>query len=173
MHFSVLQVTIFGQSSGATSIFALLASPLCQGLFHKAWMSSASVILNKTAAEAYQDNRIFMERSGCTNATCMYALTSEEVTRAVPQDVYPYWKMSDQFNIPIKGYFDGALAIVDGKNSNYYQFLWLSLNWPLQMGKKYLTGHILKWAYVDCYCFLQQFLSHAKIIIKCFFFEVG
>lgn len=109
------QVTVFGQSSGGTAIFALLASPLCQGLFHKAWLLSASPILNKTSVEAFKDNEVFMERSGCQNATCLYSLSSEEVTRAVPWDVYPYWEMSDQSDLPTSGHFDGAIAVVDGK----------------------------------------------------------
>ena len=108
---------MFGQSSGGTAIFALLATPTCQGLFHKAWLLSASAILNKTAEAAYKDNEVFMTRAGCGDVHCLYNLTSEEVTRAVPWDVYPYWKMSDQTDLPTKGLFDGAILIVDGKNS--------------------------------------------------------
>lgn len=111
----IVQVTVFGQSSGGTAIFALLASPLCQGLFHKAWLLSASAILNKTVTDAYRDNKVFMRRSGCTDAACLYSLTSEEVTRAVPWDVYPYWQMADLSDLPVKGHLDGALAVIDGK----------------------------------------------------------
>ena len=112
-HF-VLQVTVFGQSSGGTAIFALLASPLCQGLFHKAWMISGSPLMKKTAAEAYKDNEIFMRNAHCTTLSCLYALTAAEVTSAVPWDTYPFWSMADQNDPPIKNVFDGALAIVDG-----------------------------------------------------------
>lgn len=105
---------MFGQSSGGTAIFALLASPLCKGLFHKAWLLSASAVLNKTLSDAYKDNEIFMTRAGCQDVTCLYSLTSEEVTKAVPWDVYPYWQMADLSDVPVKNHFDGALAVVDG-----------------------------------------------------------
>ena len=109
-------MTIYGQSSGGTSIYALLASPLCKGLFHRAWASSPSPILNKTAADAFEDNEVFVNNTGCLDISCLYALSSEEVTHHVPWDVYPYWAMSDQLDLPEKGLFDGALPVIDGKN---------------------------------------------------------
>lgn len=108
------KVTVFGQSSGGTAIFALLASPLCKGLFHRAWLLSASPILNKTATDAYRDNEAFLRNSNCTDVDCIYDLTSEEVTMAVPWYTYPNWAMADQGELPTKGHFDGAIAIVDG-----------------------------------------------------------
>ncbi|KAK3097961.1 hypothetical protein FSP39_014851 [Pinctada imbricata] len=108
------QVTIFGQSSGGTSILALLASPLAKGLFHKAWMLSASPIMNKTYSDAANDNLIFLKRTGCTNITCLYDMSAEDITKAVPWDIYPYWAMSDQSDLPVLNHFDGAIAIVDG-----------------------------------------------------------
>ena len=109
-----LQVTVFGQSSGGTSIFALLASPLCKALFHKAWLISASPLLNKTATDAFKDNEIFLKNTGCTTMKCLYSLSPEAVTSSVPWDVYPFWSMTDQNDPPVKNRFDGALAIVDG-----------------------------------------------------------
>ena len=105
---------MFGQSSGGTAIFALLASPLCQELFHKAWLLSASPILNKTASDAFGDNMVFLSNTNCTDITCLYLLTSEEVTLSVPWNTYPSWAMLDQVDLPIRGHFDGAIAIVDG-----------------------------------------------------------
>ncbi|KAL3857139.1 hypothetical protein ACJMK2_011834 [Sinanodonta woodiana] len=107
-------VTLFGQSSGGSIMFALLASPLCQGLFQKAWLLSPSPVLNKTAAEAFKDNEIFMKNTGCSDVNCLYSLTSEAVTKGVPWDVYPYWAMSDQLDLPTNGHFNGAIIIVDG-----------------------------------------------------------
>lgn len=102
-------------------MIALLTSPLCAGLFHKAWMSSASPILNKTAIDAFKDNEIFIKHSGCGDVNCLYNLSADEVTRYAPWDVYPYWSMDDQIDLPIKGRFDGALAIVDGTLNTYYK----------------------------------------------------
>ena len=113
--FTILQVTVFGQSSGGTSIFALLASPLCQGLFHKAWLQSASPVMNKTATDAFKDNEIFIQNTGCAHVDCLYALTPSEIIHNVPWDVYPFWSMDDQISLPEKGRFDGAIAIIDGR----------------------------------------------------------
>ncbi|XP_045205807.2 para-nitrobenzyl esterase-like [Mercenaria mercenaria] len=107
-------VTVFGQSSGGTVVVALLASPLCKGLFHKAWMLSASPVLNKTASDAFKDNEVFVKNTGCGDVHCLYNLSASEVTSSVPWDIYPYWGMEDLIELPEKGKFDGALAIVDG-----------------------------------------------------------
>ena len=107
-------MTVFGQSSGGTAIFALLASPLAKGLFHKAWLSSASPILNKTAADAFKDNEIFLKNTNCANLTCLYSLTPDEVTSSVPWVEYPSWAMLDLGDLPTKNKFNGALAVIDG-----------------------------------------------------------
>ena len=111
-------MTVYGQSSGGTSIIALLASPLASGLFHGAWLSSASPILNKTAHDAFDDNLKFVNNTGCKNISCLYSLTPEEVTLSIPWNEYPYWAMADQNDLPEKGLFDGALAIVDGRKNS-------------------------------------------------------
>ncbi|XP_061169446.1 para-nitrobenzyl esterase-like [Saccostrea echinata] len=108
------KITLYGQSSGGTSVFALLASPFSNGLFQRAWMLSASPILNKTLEDASRDNRVFLERSGCSTVQCLYDLPVDDVIKAVPWNIYPFWAMTDQGNLPVKGQFDGAMAIVDG-----------------------------------------------------------
>ncbi|WAR24200.1 PNBA-like protein [Mya arenaria] len=108
------QVSLFGQSSGGTSIFALLASPLARGLFNKAWAISGSPIMNKTAAEADVDNQVFVRNTGCSDADCLYKMTPEDVILRVPWEVFPYWDMSDQSGIPPKDRFDGSLPVIDG-----------------------------------------------------------
>ena len=112
--FSNFQVTVYGQSSGGTAILALLASPLATGLFHGAWLASASPVLNKTATDTYKDNLMFVNNTGCLNVTCLYDLSPEKVVDNIPWKVYPYWAMLDQQTLPEKGLFDGALTIIDG-----------------------------------------------------------
>jgi hypothetical protein len=111
---------VFGQSSGGTSIFALLASPLVEGLFQKAWLSSASPILNKTTTEAAKDNLLFLHNTACSDVDCLYHLTSEHVINAVPWDVYPAWAMTDQLDITTQGQFYGAMAAVDGEYNRHH-----------------------------------------------------
>ncbi|KAL3890269.1 hypothetical protein ACJMK2_002557 [Sinanodonta woodiana] len=108
------RVTIFGQSSGGTAIFALLASSLSLDLFHQVWLASPSAILNKTASDAFNDNLVFLNNTGCHDIDCLYRLSSSQITSAVPWTVYPYWSMDDLMDLPVKGHFIGALIIIDG-----------------------------------------------------------
>ena len=112
-------VTLIGQSSGATSELALLASPGAGELFHRAILMSGSPIFNKTSGDAAHDNEIFVKNSNCSrNVTsaereCLYSLIPKAIEDAIPWDVYPYWRMEDQNDLPTKNLFDGAIAVVD------------------------------------------------------------
>ncbi|WAR24615.1 NRT-like protein, partial [Mya arenaria] len=105
-------------SSDGTAIYALLASPLGRGLFHKAWTISGSPVMNKTAAEADADNQVFVHNTGCQDADCLYTLTPEHVLASVPWEEFPYWAMSDLTGIPAKDRFNDALPVVDGTTSH-------------------------------------------------------
>ena len=112
-------VTLIGQSSGGTSEVALLVSPAAAGLFHRAILMSASPIFNKSSEDAARDNEIFVKNSKCINSSssaqreCLYSLSPKEIEDAIPWDVYPYWRMADQNDLPTKNLFDGAVAVVD------------------------------------------------------------
>ena len=112
-------VTLIGQSSGATSELALLASPGAAGLFHRAILMSGSPVFNKTSEDAAIDNQIFIKSSKCERHSltaereCLYKLTPKQIEDAIPWDVYPYWRMDDLMDFPTKNRFDGALAVVD------------------------------------------------------------
>ena len=112
-------VTLIGQSSGATSELALLASPGTGGLFNRAILMSGSPIFNKTSQDAAHDNEIFVKNANCTrNVTsaereCLYSLIPKAIEDAIPWDVYPYWRMEDLMDFPTKNRFDGAVAVVD------------------------------------------------------------
>lgn len=107
-------VTLFGQSSGATGIMVLMASPLTSGLFHRVWMMSGSALLNKTYEEAAFDNKIFLKNTKCTGADCLINLPAKNIMEAIPWDVYPYWAMDDFGDLPTHNLFVGALAVIDG-----------------------------------------------------------
>ncbi|XP_065644647.1 neurotactin [Hydra vulgaris] len=111
-------VTIVGQSSGGTSIFGLLASLPAEGLFQRAITMSASPKFEKSYISAANENRVFIKKSKCKDISvklkeCLYNLTSEEVIRAIPNDVYPYWLMEDLLDFPKKDLFDGALIVME------------------------------------------------------------
>ncbi|KAJ7330643.1 hypothetical protein OS493_022258 [Desmophyllum pertusum] len=112
-------VTLIGQSSGGTSELALLASPGAAGLFHRAIIMSASAVYNKSWEDAANDNKIFVNNSKCARNSsmaereCLYKLSPSQIEAAIPWDVYPYWRMADQNDLPTKNLFDGAVAVVD------------------------------------------------------------
>ncbi|KAL5018331.1 hypothetical protein ScPMuIL_004053 [Solemya velum] len=108
------QVTVTGQSSGATDIYALLASKLAEGLFINVWLSSGSPVLSKTTAEASKDNLFFLNNTGCTTLACLKSLSPENITQAVPWFSFPNWAMEDLVTLPKFDEAIGALPVVDG-----------------------------------------------------------
>lgn len=112
-------VTVFGQSSGGTSVLMLLASPEARGLFHRAIAESASTRIDLSLADAEQQNSIFIETVGCADPedvhACLMALSTDAVMKGLPWNVYPYWNHPSDADIPIFSKTPGAfLAIVDG-----------------------------------------------------------
>lgn len=57
----LLQVTVFGSESGATSIYALLASEQAKGLFQRAWLASPAPKLEESTllAQAQLQNEAY------------------------------------------------------------------------------------------------------------------
>lgn len=56
---TMMQVTVFGSGSGATSISTLLASSSSRGLFNRAWLSNPSPKPQRSLAEAELQNKAF------------------------------------------------------------------------------------------------------------------
>ncbi|XP_060063254.1 para-nitrobenzyl esterase-like [Ylistrum balloti] len=108
------QVTLFGQSGGATAVIALVTSPLSKNLFSKAWILSGSPIFTTSLAQASRDNLSFLNNTGCTNITCLQQLSPLEVTKAVEWDSFPNWNENDQYILPKRGDHDGSLPVIDG-----------------------------------------------------------
>ncbi|XP_076591639.1 para-nitrobenzyl esterase [Chaetodon auriga] len=108
------KVTIFGQSSGGTSVWTLMMSPLAKGLFHAAVDMSGSYVYNATLEQAESDNLAFLRKTGCGDATCLRRLSVAQVLQAVPWQEYPSWAADDLTDLPTKGTFIGPIAVVDG-----------------------------------------------------------
>ena len=80
-------VTLFGESAGAASVCANLASPASAGLFTRAIAQSYSCAEDfATAAEAEAAGTAFATRVGCTDAArvaaCLRSRSSEQLLRA-------------------------------------------------------------------------------------------
>ena len=57
----MLQITVAGHGSGATSILALLATTETKGLFHRAWLMSPSPVYESGILKAESDNSPFLK----------------------------------------------------------------------------------------------------------------
>jgi carboxylesterase type B len=118
------RVTVYGQSSGGTSIAGLLASPLAKGLFHRAFMMSASPRIDATLQQAALSwRRYFLpafphcirEWDADYLRHCLYSLTAEEIVHFMPvQYSDPDWENS----LPVSANSDGPvlyMAVADGR----------------------------------------------------------
>ncbi|KAK2895011.1 hypothetical protein Q8A67_012240 [Cirrhinus molitorella] len=107
------RVTIFGQSSGGTSVWTLMMSPLAKGLFHGAIDMSGSYVYNASLESAEKDNLKFLRRTGCKDAICLRGLHIAQVLQAIPWQEYPSWAANELTDVPVKGVFLGPVAVVD------------------------------------------------------------
>ena len=111
-------VTLLGQSSGGTSILALLASPPADGLFHKVISMSGSPYFPKTYQEASKSHRVFIKKSKCANVSeaemkaCLYKLTPPEVLEAIPDN----WAMEDLTSFPTYGLIYDLVFVLNPVN---------------------------------------------------------
>ncbi|XP_078540567.1 para-nitrobenzyl esterase-like isoform X2 [Lissotriton helveticus] len=108
------KVTIYGQSSGGTSVWTMMTSPLAKGLFHGAIDMSGSYVYTATMAQAEKDNQIFLKNTGCKDLQCLRALTPDKILKSIPWLGYPSWSGDDLTDLPTKGRLIGPVAIVDG-----------------------------------------------------------
>nr|XP_057933488.1 para-nitrobenzyl esterase [Doryrhamphus excisus] len=108
------KVTIFGQSSGGTSVWTLMMSPLAKGLFQAAVDMSGSYVYNATLQQAESDNLVFLKKTGCKDLLCLRQLSVKQILQAVPWQQYPSWAADDLTDLPTRGHFCGPVAVVDG-----------------------------------------------------------
>lgn len=126
-------ITVYGQSSGGTSIFMLLASPLflsvnpftgdTKPLFHKAISMSGSVVINTPLKRAQRDNAVIIQRTSCKGMTlekeleCLYKIPASEIVVAAlgNTNLYPYWNNGEHISVlPFPGDYQPGIGIVDG-----------------------------------------------------------
>jgi para-nitrobenzyl esterase len=98
-------VTIFGESAGSFAVSALMASPLAQGLFHKAIGQSGAffgarggTLGPKSLSEAEEHGRKFAATLGAPTLAALRAKSGDEVMQAA-------MKMQPWFSPILDGYF--------------------------------------------------------------------
>jgi len=83
-------VTIFGQSGGASKVAVLMAMPAAQGLFHKAVVQSASSLLRMApAADADKSALAIMSQLGIdkSNAGALQDIPAEQLLKAMSASI--------------------------------------------------------------------------------------
>lgn len=79
-------ITIFGESAGGWSVCNLMASPLADGLFHKAIIESGGCDATKTVEEGFDDSAKFAIKAGCKGKNalaCLRTLPSKKLLEYV------------------------------------------------------------------------------------------
>lgn len=115
------RVTLAGQSSGGTSIFALLSSPASVGLFSGAIALSGSPNMSMTLQVAHVQNAGVPVALGCSNAdpatevACMRQASVSALLQAMPGvwNTPHLWSL-DALTPEGMGQYYGGLPIVDG-----------------------------------------------------------
>ena len=94
------RITIAGESAGSMSVSALMASPLCKGLFAQAIGSSGSVLRDgklKTLKEAEQAGMEKAEKLGCKSIKEMRAIPAEELMNRAAETGLPGYNIDGYF----------------------------------------------------------------------------
>jgi para-nitrobenzyl esterase len=114
-------VTIFGESAGSFAVSALMASPLAQGLFHKAIGESGAFFTGRTGtlalkplADSEQQGVKFATALGAESLAALRGKTGDEVLKAA-------LKTQPWFSPTIDGYFlteDVASTFAAGKQAH-------------------------------------------------------
>lgn len=116
-------VTIFGQSSGGTSVLAHLSSRGSQGLFHRAIVLSGSpnITMGQTDKEA-QDRELWLPMFTTCNASnlsasqlrdCLYRADAKKLTAQIPK-AYSAFEAFYDYPVNLKGLTERTLVHVDG-----------------------------------------------------------
>lgn len=78
-------VTIAGQSAGAFSVNAMIASTLAKGLFHKAILQSGGLLssrFNQNLADSENQGLKFMEKANCNSLAELRRKSADEIQKA-------------------------------------------------------------------------------------------
>ena len=94
------RITIVGESAGSMSVSALMASPLCKGLFARAMGSSGSVMgfhPIPTLKEAEKAGVTLAKKIGCKNLKALRAMSAEELMERADIKSIPTYNIDGYF----------------------------------------------------------------------------
>ncbi|XP_013110643.1 neurotactin [Stomoxys calcitrans] len=78
-------VTLLGYRAGGTLVSALVTSKKAEGLYTRAWVSSASAVLpGKPLAESEKRNEELLQAVDCSDVACLRTMEAEKIWDAMP-----------------------------------------------------------------------------------------
>ncbi|XP_075164080.1 neurotactin [Haematobia irritans] len=78
-------VTLLGYRAGATLVSALITSKKAEGLYTRAWISSASAVLpGKPLADSERRNEELVQALDCKDVACLRTIEAEKIWDATP-----------------------------------------------------------------------------------------
>ena len=98
-------VTIFGESAGGISVIGLLASPLTDGLFHKAIVESGPALSDFEMYDLPTASIIgtsFAARLGCADLACMRAQSIGAIVAAQQGGAFGFVEAADRGMLPVR-----------------------------------------------------------------------
>ncbi|MBN3853522.1 carboxylesterase family protein [Paraburkholderia sp. Ac-20340] len=93
-------VTVFGQSAGGASIANLMASPLANGLFHRAIIQSVAFMPMMPLAQAEQQGVDFMKRAGAASIAELRARPASQIVGLAKATLPLIWPSVDGYVMP-------------------------------------------------------------------------
>jgi para-nitrobenzyl esterase len=132
-------VTIAGQSAGAFSVNAMIASTLSKGLFHKAIPQSGGLLSNRFSqnlAASEQQGLKFMEKVNCTSIAELRKKSADEIQKAsnlpgfgrfgttmdgyvLPTNIFEHFKNGKHNQVPIMtGWVTGDGSLMGVPNTS-------------------------------------------------------
>ncbi|MFT4772877.1 MAG: para-nitrobenzyl esterase [Candidatus Azotimanducaceae bacterium] len=75
-------VTVFGESAGGAGIIALYATPAADGLFHRAWAMSPSILQLRTSEQAAEYQRTFLDLLGADSLVAAKSASLDDILDA-------------------------------------------------------------------------------------------
>lgn len=130
-------VTIAGQSAGAFSVNALIASPLAKGLFHKAILQSGGLLsrlLSQDLTNSEKQGTKFMELAKCNSIAELRKLSAEDIQKlsnnqaagrfgvtmddyVLPKNILEHFKQGKHNQVPIlAGWVTGDGSLLGSPN---------------------------------------------------------
>eukprot|EP01127_Copromyxa_protea_P010262 TRINITY_DN2491_c0_g1_i2.p1 TRINITY_DN2491_c0_g1~~TRINITY_DN2491_c0_g1_i2.p1 ORF type:complete len:415 (-),score=72.93 TRINITY_DN2491_c0_g1_i2:157-1401(-) len=154
------QITIFGESAGATSIRAHLVSPSSKGLFHRAILQSDPMsIFFQSRSQSLIYGNTFLKNLGCNTTACLMAKTPDQIVAAqdskklinvgnLIQVAMPWAPVVDDelifhnsaFDAILTGHWNTVPLIVGGNQRDARLFIWEIFNDTLSSWKYALAA---------------------------------